>query len=191
MLRNPSSGFRAGCWNTYVASCIPFPAHMCIAPMEAWRRMQGIYARTMALRGWCPGPILPGITILWGIRGGPRYPCSVMCAATAIAWVRAGGWGSDAMKCAQPTCWRRLQNLCDEVQRERSANLHGRDADVEALVGLARSDFGHSRAGDDGCRPMALHGPLYGQLRTLLRHFMHFASLMGLYVAYKVTVPDW
>jgi len=80
LMTNPSStGFRAGCWNTYVASCLPFLAQLVLAPKEAERRLRACYARTFALQGWCPAPFLAGLAIKWGAPR--RTPLSAKCSA--------------------------------------------------------------------------------------------------------------
>ena len=64
LLRNPSSsGFRAGAWNTYIASCITFPAQLCLPRMSERRAFQRLLSKALGLSSWCPGFAIVGLTL--------------------------------------------------------------------------------------------------------------------------------
>jgi hypothetical protein len=76
--RAGSPGHRAAAWNIYMASCIPFPAQLCVPGAHERKEMQRCLSRVLRLAGWCPSYVSVGIALRWhtrrpampGMRGG-------------------------------------------------------------------------------------------------------------------------
>eukprot|EP00974_Lingulodinium_polyedra_P124772 11191937-Lingulodinium_polyedra.AAC.1 len=62
-----------------------YPAHIDSPALSTSRDLGRAYARTGRTTGWAPSRILGAITVLWGIKGAPRCPTTIIRAAAATA----------------------------------------------------------------------------------------------------------
>ena len=90
-----SPGRRAAIWNAYVASLIPYPAHIAAPdrPLETELRM---YFRTaLGLGGvpWAPHFVLAGLGLWFQVPGAPKCPVAYARAVAALASLRDDVWG--------------------------------------------------------------------------------------------------
>ena len=101
---------RAGAWNTYVASLLPYPGHVVPIDQQSEAVVMGHFRRAMRLdcARWCPVWMLPGLGILHGARGAPRCPVSTVRAVAAHAWWRGDCWGPGPFRQQQRRCWEEL-----------------------------------------------------------------------------------
>ena len=83
-----SAGFRAKAWNAYMASCIPYPAQLCLPDAGGAMRLNACLKRAMGLEGWCPAKFIAGMDIAWGIQGAPRCPGTAAKGVGTIAWLK-------------------------------------------------------------------------------------------------------
>ena len=140
--RPGSPGHRAATWNTYMASCIPFPSQLCLPGVYERRVLDRKLVDALGLHGWCPAYAIAGLTLAWGISGGPRHPGCVAEAAAIIAWLRGGGWGSRGLRELQRRAWSRLR---DWAEFRLGLLDHGHASigrDVASIAALVRPDFG-------------------------------------------------
>ena len=82
-------------WNTYIASLIPYPAH--IAPPTKEHREMILTSYRLALRHenakWCPVALLSGLGVLFGVGNAPRCPVSATLAVGLNAYLSRQFWG--------------------------------------------------------------------------------------------------
>ncbi|MFM7989786.1 MAG: hypothetical protein ACKPKO_61780, partial [Candidatus Fonsibacter sp.] len=64
--RAGSPGFKARAWNTYVASCVPFPSQLCLPDKTMQKRMRSCMRSMFRLDAWCPVAFLGGIETVRG-----------------------------------------------------------------------------------------------------------------------------
>ena len=83
-----SPATRAAAWNTYVVSLTPYPAHIALPGPSVARRLQRLFCEAMRLQRthWAPWWLLPGLGILWGVRGAPR--CAIAAARALLGAAR-------------------------------------------------------------------------------------------------------
>ena len=75
--RPGSAGYSAKVWDTYMASCTPCPAQLCLPDTGGGMRLNACLRRAMGLEGWCPARYIAGIEIVRGVKGGPKCPNTV------------------------------------------------------------------------------------------------------------------
>ena len=89
--------------------------------------------------------VIPGLTIVWGVAGGPPCPDCVAHAAAIIGWLRGEGWGTPRYRTRQAQRW---HNLCEWALVDGGRDVaDGTDlqvVDLRTVQGLLRSDFGAS-----------------------------------------------
>ena len=56
-----SPGVRAGLWNTYAVSCVPYPAQLCIPSAATLRRIVQAVRRLVPTAPWAPNLVGPGM----------------------------------------------------------------------------------------------------------------------------------
>ena len=59
---------------------------------------------------WRLALLAAGMTLILGVRGGPRCPSAVACVAAVVAWLKDGGWGPTPIREAQQRYWHRLRD---------------------------------------------------------------------------------
>eukprot|EP00974_Lingulodinium_polyedra_P047253 4532317-Lingulodinium_polyedra.AAC.1 len=62
-----------------------YPAHIDSPTIGTAKELTQAYARAGCTAGWAPSCMLGAITVLWGIKGAPRCPSTVIRAAAATA----------------------------------------------------------------------------------------------------------
>ena len=94
-----SPGRRAAIWNAYLASLVPYPAHVATPDRTLETLMTSHFRVAVGLGGvaWAPHFILSGLGLLFQVPGAPRCP---------VAHARAI-WGSSALsgrRVGAPSC---------------------------------------------------------------------------------------
>ena len=90
-----SPGRRAAIWNAYMASLVPYPAHI-VAPdrrLEDALKAQFRVALGLARARWVPHYVLAGLGLLFQVPGCPRCPAAYASAVAAAAAHRQDVWG--------------------------------------------------------------------------------------------------
>ena len=90
-----SPGRRAAIWNAYLASLIPYPAHVTVPDRTIETLMTSHFRAAVGLGGvaWAPHFILAGLGLLFQVPGAPRCPVAHARAIGALARVRDDVWG--------------------------------------------------------------------------------------------------
>ena len=85
-----SPGRRAAIWNAYVASLVPYPAHVAVPDRPIEVLMTSHFRLAVGLAGvaWAPHFILSGLGLLFQVPGAPRCPVAHARAIGALAHAR-------------------------------------------------------------------------------------------------------
>ena len=125
-----SAGVRAHHWNTYMISCIPYPAQMG-PPTCQHRRSIALAAKSALGIRWAPWYIWPAIGILYHIKGAPRCPQAVASAVTCIAFLQEGLWGPPGLGRVAAGQWRRMQDVIRQAREDpRVATIGAQDVNI-------------------------------------------------------------
>ena len=102
-----SPGRRAGMWNTYLVSLIPYPTHVSPPSQQQQDAMIEQQRRTMrhTCATWCPIYMLSGLGVVCVVKGAPKCPSATARAVGALACLRQDIWGPRAYAHAYQDMW--------------------------------------------------------------------------------------
>ena len=86
----------------------------------------GCFRRALRLERarWCPAWVLPGLGLLFGVRGTPRCPVATARAVAALAWHRGDCWGPAPLRHLHRQCWEELLGWVRAPFRLVSPSMH-------------------------------------------------------------------
>ena len=130
---------RAGQWNTYCASTVPYPAQLALPTCTAIRHMASCARDVFRTSGWSPWWVVTAIPVHWGIRGGPRCPAAVADAAGVVTALKGRTWGP-------PDAGRRQQADLDKLAGVAAGAAAGDRRDQATRDARLMMDLVHARA---------------------------------------------
>ena len=79
----------------------PYPAHICLPGPSEQQRLHCALRTAFRLHHHLPSWAICGPGPLFGCRDAPHCPAAAAEAAAAVAWLRDGGWGPEALSAKQ------------------------------------------------------------------------------------------